>query len=123
MPLDDEGKIIVNSSICVHSSLGPGLLEGAYEVCLAYELTTRGLQVRTQVPLPVVYRDVKLDAGYRLDLVVEERIVVEVKAVARLLPVHEAQLLSYLRLGGYPVGLLINFHERHLKDGLRRFVI
>lgn len=80
-----------------------------------------GLQVRTQVPLPIVYRDVRLDAGYRLDMVVEDTFVVEVKAVARLLPVHGAQLLSYLRLGGYEVGFLINFDERHLRDGLRRF--
>jgi GxxExxY protein len=123
MPPDDDGKLIVNSAICVHSDLGPGLLEGAYEVCLAHELSIRGLEVRTQVPLPIVYRDVRLDAGYRLDIVVGERFIIEVKAVARLLPVHEAQLLSYLRLGGYSVGFLINFHERHLKDGLRRFVL
>jgi len=123
MPLNDAGKEIVSGSIRVHSTLGPGLLESAYEPGLAHELISRGLDVRTQVPLPIVYRDVRLDAGYRLDMVVGGTIVVEIKAVERLLPIHEAQLLSYLRLGGYPIRFLINFHERHLKDGLRRFVI
>jgi len=123
MPLNDAGKEIVSGSIRVHSTLGPGLLESAYEPCLAHELISHGLDVRTQVPLPIVYRDVRLDAGYRLDMVVGGTIVVEIKAVERLLPIHEAQLLSYLRLGGYPIRFLINFHERHLKDGLRRFVI
>ena len=123
MPLHDAGKEIVDGAMRVHSLLGPGLLEHAYLECLVHELATRGLEVRRQVPLPIVYEGVKLDAGYRLDLVVQGTIVVEVKAVASLLPVHEAQLLSYLRLGTYPIGFLINFHERHLKNGLRRFVI
>src|SRR5687768_15678006 len=98
MPLDDTGRIIVDRAMRVHSRLGPGLLESAYQRCLAYELTSCGLVVQTQVPLPIVYGGVRLDAGYRLDMVVEDTFIVEVKAVAQLLPVHEAQVLSYLRL-------------------------
>jgi len=123
MPLNDAGREIVSGSIRVHSTLGPGLLESAYEPCLVHELVSRGLDVQRQVPLPIVYGDVRLEVGYRLDLVVEGTIVVELKAVERLLPVHEAQLLSYMRLGHYPIGFLINFHERHLKDGIRRYVL
>jgi len=123
MPLNDAGREIVSGSIRVHSTLGPGLLESAYEPCLVHELVSRGLDVQRQVPLPIVYGDVRLEVGYRLDLVVEGTIVVELKAVERLLPVHEAQLLSYMRLGHYPIGFLINVHERHLKDGIRRYVL
>jgi GxxExxY protein len=106
----------------VHSALGPGLLESAYEACLVYELRERGLQVRTQVPLPLVYRGVQLGAAYRMDLLVEDSLVVELKTVDKLQPVHEAQLLSYLKLSGHQVGLLINFHVPRLKDGIRRMI-
>jgi GxxExxY protein len=106
----------------VHKRLGPGLLESAYGVCLAFELRQTGLKIEEQKPLPVIYRDVKLDCGYRLDLVVEESAVVEIKAVDQLAPVHDAQLLSYLRLSNKRVGLLINFHVRILKNGLKRIV-
>ncbi len=113
---------IIQSAINVHRALGPGLLESAYEACLMFELTESGLQVEQQKPLPIVYRDVKLDCGYRLDLLVENAVVVELKSVDSLLPIHEAQLLSYLKLSGCRVGLLINFNETVLKNGIRRRV-
>ena len=120
--LDNITDSIIGGAIEVHRALGPGLLESAYEACLAFELVGHGLKVERQKPLPVVYRDVKLDCGYRLDLLVEEAVIVEIKAVDRLLPVHQAQLLSYLRLSGTRVGLLINFNVKVLKDGIRRMV-
>jgi GxxExxY protein len=113
---------VVDGSIKVHSVLGPGLLESAYETCLEYELRKRGLHVVAQLPVPIVYEGVRLDAGYRIDLLVNDTVVVEVKAVTKLVPVHEAQLLSYLKLSGYRVGLLINFHVLLLRDGIRRMV-
>ena len=113
---------IIGSAIDVHRVLGPGLLESAYEACLAYELTQRGLPFERQKGLPVIYRDVRLDCGYRIDLLVEELVVVEVKVVEKLIPIHEAQLLSYLKLSGCPVGLLINFNVNVLKEGIRRMV-
>jgi GxxExxY protein len=113
---------IVDAAMRVHSALGPGLLESAYEVCLAHELQERGLAVRTQVLLPVLYRGKRVELGYRVDMIVGEAVIVEVKTVASLLRVHEAQLLSYLRLSGHRVGLLLNFHELHLKDGIKRMV-
>ena len=106
----------------MHRSLGPGLLESAYETCLAYELGQRGINVERQKSLPVMYREVKLEAGYRLDLLVDGLVIVEVKAVDRLLPIHHAQLISYLRLSGCSLGLLINFNVRLLKSGIRRLV-
>ena len=111
---------VVDAAMKVHTVLGPGLLESAYEVCLAHELRKRGLLVARQVSLPVVYDGVELDTGYRIDLLVENQIVVELKTVSKLLPIHEAQLLSHLRLGRYRVGLLINFHVARLKYGIRR---
>lgn len=113
---------IIGAAIAVHRELGPGLLESAYEACLAFELAQQGLKVEAQRPLPVVYRGVRLDCGYRLDLLVEDAVVVELKAVEALAPIHEAQLLSYLKLSGCTVGLLINFNVVMLKDGLRRMV-
>lgn len=106
----------------VHTALGPGLLEKTYEHCLAYELSRAGLDVQRQVPLPVIYKEVRLELGYRLDPVVNDQVVVEVKAAEAIAPVHKAQLLSYLRMSGKPLGLLINFNGVHLKDGLRRVV-
>jgi GxxExxY protein len=113
---------IVDAAMRVHSALGPGLLESAYEVCLAQELQERGLAVRTQVLLPVLYRGTRVELGYRVDMIVGEAVIVEVKTVASLLRVHEAQLLSYLRLSGHRVGLLLNFHELRLKNGIKRMV-
>lgn len=108
---------IVNSAMKVHSVLGPGVLESAYQACLAHELRSRGLQVATEVPFLVVYEGYKLEAGYRIDLIVEKRVVVEVKSAEAIHPIHEAQLLSYMRLSGIPVGLLINFNVLRLRDG------
>ena len=113
---------IVTSAMRVHSLLGPGLLESAYDACLAHELLKRGFRVDTQVGLPVVYDGQELDLGYRIDLLVENLVIVEVKCVEAIHPVHEAQLLSYLRLSGKSVGLLINFHVARLKDGIKRMV-
>jgi GxxExxY protein len=114
---------IIACAIEVHRALGPGLLESAYEACLVYELAERGLSLQRQVALPVIYKSVRIDCGYRLDLLVEQQIIVELKALDRIDSIHEAQLLSYLKLSGYQVGLLINFNVRLLKDGLRRLVL
>jgi len=113
---------IIGAAMDVHRVIGPGLLESAYEACLAFELRARGFRVEQQRPLPVVYKDVKLDCGYRLDMVVNEAVIVEIKAVEKLNSVHEAQLLSYLRLLHCRVGLLLNFHCTMLKHGIRRIV-
>lgn len=115
-------ETIIGAAIQVHRALGPGLLESAYEACLAFELAQRGLKVVHQKPLPVVYKDIKLDCGYRLDLLVEDEVIVEIKSIDRLAPIHQAQLLSYLRLSGCKVGLLINFNVQALKEGIKRIV-
>ena len=120
--LDQITRRIIGAAIEVHKVVGPGLLESAYENCLAFELRERGMKVVTEVPLPVLYKNVRLDCGYRLDLLVEDEVIVEVKAVETLSAIHDAQLLSYLRLAHKQVGLLINFHSRMLKDGLKRVV-
>jgi GxxExxY protein len=114
--------IVVNAAMRVHSVLGPGLLESAYQVSLEQELRKRGLMVEAQLGLPVVYEGEKLDLGYRIDLLVENLVIVEIKCVEAIHPVHEAQLLSYLRLSGKNVGLLINFSVARLKDGIKRMV-
>ncbi len=113
---------IVSSAMHVHAVLGPGLLESAYQACLAHELRKRGLEVASQVGLPVVYDGEKIELGYRMDLVVENLAIVEVKCIEAVHPVHLAQLLSYMRLSGIGVGLLINFHVAHLRDGIKRMV-
>jgi GxxExxY protein len=115
-------RAVVNSAMKVHTVLGPGLLESAYQACLAHELRSRGFEVAPEVPLPVVYEDHRLEVGYRIDLVVESRVVVEGKSVEALHPIHQAQLLSYLRLSRLQVGLLINFNVFHLRDGIKRMV-
>ena len=120
--LNQVTEQIIGAAIAVHRALGPGLLESPYEACLLYELTQQGLKVEAQKPLPVVYREVKLDCGYRLDLLVEDAVIVELKSVDRLAPIHTAQLMSYLKLTGYKVGLLINFNETLLKNGIVRKV-
>jgi GxxExxY protein len=119
----DVTDVVISAAIEVHRVLGPGLLESAYEECLAYEFTDREVAFARQVPLPVVYRSVRLDCGYRLDFVVEDAVVVELKAVEALTPIHEAQLLTYLRLSGKRVGLMINFNVNRLVDGIVRRVI
>jgi len=113
---------IIGAAIKVHRALGPGLLESAYEACLVFELAEAGLKVERQKPLPVVYGRVKLDCGYRVDLLVEEKVIVELKAVHELVAIHKVQLLSYLRLSGCKVGLLMNFNVKVLKDGIARLV-
>lgn len=120
---DPRTEPIIGAAIDVHKQLGPGLLESTYEECLCHELHLRRIQFQRQVELPVVYKGLKLDCGYRLDLLVEDTVVVELKAVEQLLPVHEAQLLTYLHLTRKRVGLLINFNVPLLKDGIRRRVI
>jgi GxxExxY protein len=114
--------IIIDAAIKVHSALGPGLLESAYEACLKYELTKRGLSVVCQVSLPVIYDGIRIDAGYRVDMIVENEIILELKAVEKVIPIHEAQLLSYLKLSNKQVGLLLNFNVLHMKEGITRIV-
>jgi GxxExxY protein len=116
-------KIVIEAALKVHSTLGPGLLESAYEASLAQELRLRGLHVETQVAVPVVYEGIKLEVGYRIDLLVENCVIVEVKSVDAIAPVHRAQVLTYLRLSGKSLGLLINFNVVHLKEGIHRFVM
>jgi GxxExxY protein len=122
MKANEVSQAVIGSAIEVHRTLGPGLLESAYEECLAREFALRQIPFERQKPLPVEYKGVKLDCGYRLDFLVAEMVVVEVKAIDALLPLHEAQLLTYLKLGGWKIGLLINFHVTLLKNGLRRVV-
>lgn len=116
-------RVTVDAAIKVHRVLGPGLVEAVYEVCLAHELRRRGLSVETQVPFPVVYEDIRLDAGLRLDMLVEGRLIVELKAVEKMNPIFEAQLLTYLKLTGKRLGLLINFNVPLVKDGIRRIAL
>lgn len=111
---------VIQALMRLHSILGPGLLESAYRLCLAHELHQRGVQVQTEVPVPIAYDGLEIDVGYRMDLLVEDCVVVELKTVRKLLPVHHAQLLSYLRMSRMPTGLLINFHVARLRDGIKR---
>ena len=119
---NDLTKRIIGAAISVHKELGPGLLESTYEACLAYELAEREMKFERQKNVPIIYRSIRLDCGYRVDLLVEGKVIVEIKAIERLEPIHEAQLLSYLKLSGCKVGLLINFNVKILKSGIRRFV-
>ena len=121
--LNELTGAIIGAAMEVHRALGPGLLESTYEMCLCRELGIRGIPFARQVPIPVEYKGVKLDCGYRADIVVEGTILVEIKAVDSLLSIHDAQLLSYLKLGGWKIGLLINFNVEMLKNGLRRRVL
>lgn len=123
MELNRTTEQIIGAAIEVHKTLGPGLLESAYEECLCHELTLRGISFERQKPLPVEYKGVKLNCGYRLDLFVEGTVVVEIKAVEAIQPIHESQLLTYLKLGRWKLGLLINFNVPVLKDGIRRRIL
>jgi GxxExxY protein len=123
LPRDPLTNRVIGLAIGVHRELGPGLLESAYEECLCFELKQSGIVFGRQVPLPIVYKGARLDCGYRLDVVVQGELIVEIKSVDHLLPIHEAQLLTYLRLGGQKVGLLMNFNSVVLKDGIRRLVL
>ena len=122
MTENEIGHAIIGAAMKVHSGVGPGLLESAYEVCLVYELEKRHLVVRRQVLLPIHYERLTIDNSYRLDLLIEDRVVAELKAVETILAVHRAQLLSYLRLGGYKLGYLLNFNVAHMRDGVIRMV-
>jgi GxxExxY protein len=117
---NEVGDAIIASAMKVHTALGPGLLESAYETCLLYELEKQGLPVRRQALIPIRYEDLTIDNGYRVDLLVADRVIVELKAVEAILPVHRGQLLSYLRLGGFKLGYLLNFHVARLRDGIVR---
>jgi len=119
LQIDEITGKIIGAAMEVHKGLGPGLLESTYEECLTYEISKLNLKYQRQIDLPVLYKDMKLDCGYRLDLVVEDEVLVELKSVEKLLPIHEAQLITYLKMGGYRVGLLINFNVELLKHGIR----
>ena len=119
---DLTGKII-GCAIDVHKELGPGLLESAYEECLAYELSLNGLEVERQKPVPIVYKEVKLDCGYRIDLLVQNKVIIELKTVEAFNPVHEAQILTYLKFAEKKLGLLMNFHVLRLKEGIKRYIL
>jgi GxxExxY protein len=119
---NEIGTAIIASAVKVHSAVGAGLLESAYETCLLYELEKQGLAVQRQVLIPLRYEDLTIDNGYRVDLLVENRVVVELKALETILPVHRAQLLSYLRLGGFKLGYLLNFNVARMRDGIVRLV-
>lgn len=116
------GKAVVDSAVAVHSALGPGLLEKTYELCLAHELAKRAFQARRQASIPLRYRDLIVEDAYRIDLLVNELVVVEVKAIETILPVHRGQALSYLRLGNYKLGFLLNFNVARMRDGITRLV-
>ena len=122
MTVNEISNKIIGCAINVHKQLGPGLLESAYQECLMYELQQEKLQVRKEKPMPIVYKDVKLDHGYRIDLLVEEKVVIEIKTVEAFTDVHTAQVLTYLRLGNYKLGLLLNFHVTMLKHGVKRII-
>jgi len=125
VPSDVEqvGKIVLDAAFKVHTALGPGLLESVYEACLAFEIRKGGLSVETQVSLPVIYEGVKVDAGLRMDVLVEKCVILELKSVETMNPVYEAQLLTYLKLTGIRLGYLINFNVPHLRDGFKRMVV
>lgn len=119
---NELSRKIISCAIEVHRQLGPGLLESAYQQCLYYELKNAGLKVKKEKPMPIIYKEIKLDHGYRIDLLVEEKVVIEIKTVENFTDVHLAQILTYQRLGNYRLGLLLNFHTTVLKNGIRRVI-
>ena len=119
---NQTGTVVVGAALAVHSRLGPGLLESAYGICLAHEMAKRGLRVREQVYVPIHYDSLGIENGYRLDLLVEDAVVVELKSIEAVLPVHRGQVLSFLRLGGFRLGYLLNFNVAHMRDGITRLV-
>lgn len=120
---NEVGTLILDAAFQVHKELGPGLLESTYEACLSYEAIQRGLFIETQLPLPVIYKEVKLECGYRIDILAERKVIVELKAVEALNDVYMAQVLTYMKLSGCKLGYLINFNVKQLKDGIRRIVL
>ena len=123
MKFDKLSNNVIGCAIEVHRELGPGLLESSYEQCLARELSIADISFEIQTPLPVIYKGLRLDCGYRVDLLVEKQLIIELKMVDKLLPIHEAQILTYMKLAKISIGLLINFNEELLKDGIKRFVL
>jgi GxxExxY protein len=123
MEFDDLSNRVIGCAIQVHRELGPGLLESTYEQCLAYELIQTGIPFKIQQPIPVTYKQIKLDCGYRVDFLVEDRLIVELKSVEQLSKIHEAQVLTYMKLAHIRIGLLINFNVQILKKGIKRFVL
>jgi len=119
---NEIGEAVLGAAMKVHSAVGPGLLESVYETCLTHELRIQGFNVQRQVALPVEYDGQRIDAGFRLDILVAEKVVVEVKAVERTAPIHTAQILTYLKLGGFKLGYLLNFNVVHMRDGIKRLV-
>ncbi|MFC0604019.1 GxxExxY protein [Winogradskyella pulchriflava] len=122
MIYDKITENIIGAAIEVHKDLGPGLLESTYQECLFYELKTMGYSVQKEISQPIVYKDITLDHGYRIDLLVEHKIVIELKTVEKFTDVHTAQILTYMKLGNYPIGLLLNFNTKLLKNGIKRFI-
>ena len=122
MTENELSKIVIGKAIDVHKALGPGLLESAYRECLYFDLVQHGLYVEKEKPMPIIYKEVKLDHGYRMDLLIDGKLVVEIKTIEFFTDVHTAQLLTYLRLGNYKLGLLINFHVAKLKEGIKRII-
>jgi len=123
MEFDELSRRVIGCALEVHKHLGPGLLESTYEQCLAHELRQAGIDFKLQHPVPVAYKGILLDCGYRLDLLIEDRLVVELKCVEKVLPIHEAQVLTYMKLAGIRIGLLMNFNVTRLRDGIKRFVV
>lgn len=123
MRFDELSNQVIGCALEVHRNLGPGLLESTYEQCLAYELKTVGISFKLQHPLPVEYKNIKLDCGYRIDVLIDDSIIVELKSVDKILPIHQAQLLTYMKLSNISIGLLINFNVKYLKDGIKRMVL
>ena len=123
MEINELTRLIIGAAIEVHKQLGPGLLESAYEECLAYELTKSGLPIERQKPVPVIYKEIKLDYGYRIDILVNDVVVLELKSIDAFAPVHEAQILTYMKFARKSIGLLINFNVTVLKNGLKRYVL
>lgn len=120
---DDISRLVVDAAFSVHQQLGPGLLESAYEECLCILLTKRGIPFRRQVTMPIMFEGQLVELGYRIDIVVNESLILELKSVEKILPIHEAQILTYMKLSNIPAGLLINFNSRMFKEGIKRFVL
>jgi GxxExxY protein len=123
LEFDDLSNRVIGCALEVHRSLGPGLLESTYEQCLAHELKTNGIEFKRQHPLPVNYKEIRLDCGYRVDLLINNKLIVELKTAEKILPIHQAQLLTYMELSNVAVGLLINFNVKYLRDGIKRMVL
>ena len=123
MNIENIFKTVLDCSFKIHTALGPGLLESAYEECLFYELLQSGLNVEKQIPLPLIYKEVKLNVGYRVDLLIKNKVIAEIKSIESLADIHMAQILTYLKLSGCKLGLLANFNVRHLKDGIKRVIL